>query len=660
MQIIHVIDDFLYSIFPSVVKGDETKLVGFLTEYYTVGPFKPSVRISGDKVIIDIDSSSIISQESEYRRAVALCEKGRFSDAKPLLEELIRRNPTNSEFHRILGQVHAEQGKPDDAVDSLIDALRWDPKNKWALLMMGNIFGKSLDNLPVAMQYYDQVLKIDPDDFITLNNIGANLLQQKKLSEAAKYFRQSISIKKDYPNSWYGLATSDLMAGNMEPAFENAVKAIKFNGRKDTLYDNSFSLAFDAAGFIVRQREIEPTVRGYFHKLEFDGGVEIEMIEDSSIPVTAKFEMAENYKRDKHVLRYKKEHPAVDHLVMHELVHLDLVIKARAAGRNQVFFSTQEHRGKFMKAYEPLARKLKGMGFQDKMISDTLSGLFDGLNTQAYNAPIDLFIEDFLHDNYPGLRPYQFISVFNQLKLGVQATTDKKITGLFPQDVISKSKVYNLVGALQYKELFGIDLTGEFQPKPLEMKQAGEFYDEFNQYRRDKEPGEEYELVIHWAEDLKLDQYFDLVEERKYRNVLTSIDGLIESREKDPLGLESDERFKERESEKFRKSQEKMGLNMAVVMFMVSALEYFEGMSTDKIREIAFEIALQGTQGINPEKTDYAVSLIPGKVFSGYMMLAYYYVSWKLAEPAMLPKLGLPYDNEYKSAETLHQMKRNG
>lgn len=31
-------------------------------------------------------------------------------------------------------------------------------------------------------------------------------------------------------------------------------------------------------------------------------------------------------------------------------------------------------------------------------------------------------------------------------------------------------------------------------------------------------------------------------------------------------------------------------------------------------------------------------------------ILAYYYVSWALSDPMMLPKLGLPYEEEYKLA----------
>jgi hypothetical protein len=54
-------------------------------------------------------------------------------------------------------------------------------------------------------------------------------------------------------------------------------------------------------------------------------------------------------------------------------------------------------------------------------------------------------------------------------------------------------------------------------------------------------------------------------------------------------------------------------------------------------------------------KEDYKISSIKGKTFSGYHILAYYYVSWALAIPEMLSQLQLPYDDEYKLALTMHK-----
>lgn len=214
---------------------------------------------------------------------------------------------------------------------------------------------------------------------------------------------------------------------------------------------------------------------------------------------------------------------------------------------------------------------------------------------------------------------------------------------------MSASKILNLTNALQFSDIFGFNLVSKFQASPYELSEAKRFYEEFNEYRNDREAGEEYELVQHWGDDLGLSKYFELIDENVYRKK-NNLEDLLTSIENDPFDLESDKEFKKEQTDLFMKSQQTIGTNMAVVMFMVEALQFFKNMSKDKIKKVAFEIAMQGTQGFKPEGTNYRISAIPGKLFSGYHILAYYYVSWALAVPEMLAELNLPYDNEYEIA----------
>jgi hypothetical protein len=298
------------------------------------------------------------------------------------------------------------------------------------------------------------------------------------------------------------------------------------------------------------------------------------------------------------------------------------------------------------------------MGVPEKSIVDYCSNLFEGMNRQIFNTPIDLFIENILYNEYAELRPFQFISLYNMLQEGLMSVTDKKIIELSPTEIISKSKVYNLVNAIQFKELFGFDFIKDFNATTIELKHAKDFYDEFLQYKDDKEPGEEYELVLHWAEDLKLDKNFEFVNESEYRTKRTDIENLLSSIENDPYDLDSKDPYKQREMDKFQKSQEQIGLNMEVAMFMVDALQYFEDKSAEEIKNIAFEIAKQGSHGFRPDKDNYRLNSIKEKTFSGYHILAYYYVSWSLAIPEMVSQLSLPFEAEYKLALTMYKPKK--
>jgi hypothetical protein len=421
------------------------------------------------------------------------------------------------------------------------------------------------------------------------------------------------------------------------------------------LYQNCLQQAFELSQKITSTNTGKIIFREYRHKLEFACDKEIDIIEDSEIPTAAKMEFAENYDREKHTVKFKPNYPAVEHLIMHELVHLDFAIEARKEGLNQLFVSNQSHKAIFIKGIESTIKQLAKIGIEEDSIANYCSGLFEGINRQTFNTPIDLFIEDFLYKEFSELRPYQFISIYGLIQEGIKAVTDKRVVELSPSDILSKSKIYNIVNALQYKELYGIDLVNNFQATPNELKQANALYAEFLEYKDNKEPAEEYELVLHWAEDLKLEKNFELVSEDEFRNKRTNIDNLLESIENDPFDVETKNPYKEREMEKFQKSQEEIGTNMAVVMFMVDALQYFKDKKIEDIKKIAFEIAMFGTQGFRPDKTDYTMPSMPNKKFSGYHILAYYYVSWKLAIPEMVSELQLPYENEYKLATTMHK-----
>jgi tetratricopeptide (TPR) repeat protein len=556
-----------------------------------------------------------------------------------------------------MGQILSDEGDQEEAINCLIDALRWDSKNSWALLMMGNIFAKFKNDVPTAMKYYDQALVAKPNDNIILNNIGANLMQQNKYEEAKKYLIEALKINNEYPNTHFGLGLIAEMENDLHSAFYSILQAIKLTKNKDVLYQNSVKQAFDVAKKIIATDTGKKIFRAYRHQLEFEGGTEIDIVADLEIPTAAKIEFAENYERAKHLIRFKTGYLAVEHLIMHELVHLDFVIQARKDELNQLFVSTQHHKADFIKGLEPTIKKFQKMGIAEDAIAKYCTSLFEGLNRQAFNTPIDLFIENYIYNEHSELRPFQFISLYTLIQEGLKAVTDKKIIEVSPAAIISKSKVYNMVNAIQFRELFGLDFIKDFKATPNELKLATNFYNEYLQYKDDKEPAEEYELVLHWAEDLKLDKNFELISEVEYRTKRTDIDNVLANIENDPYDLKTKNPYKEREMDKFQKSQEKIGTNMAVVMFMVDALQFFATKPAAEIKEIALEIAMQGTQGYRPDKDNYRINSIKNKTFSGYHILAYYYVSWALAMPEMVSQLNLPYEEEYKLATTMHKPK---
>ena len=115
--------------------------------------------------------------ENKLQKALELCNSQEFEKAETLLQQFLKENPQNSEAWRVLAQVHwIHMRKPEEAYDELIEALRCNPKNMWALILMGNLLSKEHDDKEHAMEYFDKVLEYYPDNDVAVNNVGGVLL----------------------------------------------------------------------------------------------------------------------------------------------------------------------------------------------------------------------------------------------------------------------------------------------------------------------------------------------------------------------------------------------------------------------------------------------------------------------------------------------------
>ena len=374
MIIIHKIDDFMFELFPQVAESnfDKEVIKQVLTEFYSAGPYKPKIFIIDDYIKVEIDTSLIETHDKEYQKAISLSEKGKYSEAKIILRHLIKEAAYVSEYYRVLGQIYSEEGDQDKAIDTLIDALKWDPKNTWALLMMGNIFAKFKDDLDTALKYYEQAAKLNPEDNIALNNIGANLMQLGRKEEAKEYFARAIKLNPDYPNTHFALAMVAQAEGDNLSAFNKAIDVLKKSNNQDDLYKQSFKLAYDTAQKLVSEEDTGEILSDqYAAKLEVDCGRQILFEKDENIATAAKVEFAENHNREEHVVRYKPKYKTYEHLVMHELGHIDLTTQAQKSNDNQLFIVDDSHKNLFRANFKKDIDNLIKSGHDNDSINKT-------------------------------------------------------------------------------------------------------------------------------------------------------------------------------------------------------------------------------------------------------------------------------------------------
>jgi hypothetical protein len=96
-------------------------------------------------------------------------------------------------------------------------------------------------------------------------------------------------------------------------------------------------------------------------------------------------------------------------------------------------------------------------------------------------------------------------------------------------------------------------------------------------------------------------------------------------------------------------------LRMDAVMYCVGALKKFADLPPLKVRDVGFEIATLGMNGIdvNDPAPKYALRTLPG-AFSGLQLLCYEYAAFKQFAPEM--DIGFDVSREYAEAQRMREM----
>ncbi|MCX6159207.1 MAG: tetratricopeptide repeat protein [Ignavibacteriae bacterium] len=574
-----------------------------------------------------------------------LADQKRFAEAKNILKLLIEKNPTISDFHRVYGQIFEVEGNYETARDNIAEALRWDPNNNYALIMMGNIYARHFNDVDTATRFYNKSLALNPNDYISLNNIGGNLANLEKYEDAERYFRLALTINQSYPNTYYGLALALRHKGELLEAFNYVTVAMISSFEKDeNLYNASSGLAGELSYDYIQKSNNKEVIDKYVSKLKYETEKDIRIEESKEIPTIASTQYAEVHKRDYHLVRYKPGTPAYQHFVLHELAHIDFANKASKAGRNKVFLTNDEHREKFIRNCEGFVSGLNKAGHTDTEISNFMVSLFNGLVAQIYNAPVDLLIEHYLYENFPENRPYQFYALIYMNNSYLKGYPDRDIKKFTPKIAYEGNIIMNIAGAYQLFDLYGLDYYSKYPEYKVFKGISRNIYNMYLNYLKGTKPGDEYDLIEKWGKQLKLSSYFKLVDEKDY---LTDSNDILDEISKDPFNLEREKRENAIERVSFKDNPME---SMAVTMYCLDALKTYEGKDESFVKEVTFEIAMLGTYGLNPydNEKQYSLKTIPDKKFTALHLLSFEYVGFQKIDPSM--DTHLDFQSEYQNA----------
>lgn len=634
--------------------------------------YSAEVTIDGDYVKVKVDQKDLEQSQKEFNEITALCEKRQFKEAHSRLEQFLKKHSRHSEGYRILAQMEMEAGNIDKAIDIDIEALRCDPKNIWALILMGNLYSKYKDNYEIGRTYYDSVLKYSPDNFIAINNVAALMMENEDYESAIPLFEKSLEGDKKYANAYYGLAVCYYNQRENQKAFDTALKGCllaDIRSENPQVMDELHKIMLASAHAVVESTNYMNVVLGIKDEIEMKYNQKIEIVKDDTLDLSAKLEYGPTHHRDYHLIKYNPKKPFMEHLAIHEMMHLQMNLEADKVNSNKVIISNNDNVIAFRTKYAAWIKKLVNR-FDHSKAMDVVEQIHKGYMLQVMNCPLDLFVEKRMYDKYPIVRAIQVLSLMEQETYNIKAIKGSENSKFVPFDIVQNSKVMNIVTSMHFEHLFGLRFYQEYKPTRAQFDQAKDFYDEFLAYD-DYKPGEEYELVEYFMDSLHAEKFmsilplseyfddsFDRMEKTKVmRDAALGEDAPVGGNSFD--GLTEEQKKNQDDFYAQNKDGEDPMKTMMMSMYMLGALEYFDGMSKMEIKKIAIEIAMIGTTGISPDvKSGYKVPSIPEKDFGGYQLLAYYYVSWALAIPEMLASLGLPFDTAWATAQEMWKKKK--
>jgi tetratricopeptide (TPR) repeat protein len=141
------------------------------------------------------------------RRAKELMTAGRFAEAVPIYEELIRAVPGNPGLILNLGLAEHMAGQNRKSIPHFEAVLKADPRNLPARLSLGAAH-LELGEPALAVAPLQGVVAADPSNTDARGMLGQALLSLGRGKEAATHFRKLTELTPDDPKAWYGLGKS--------------------------------------------------------------------------------------------------------------------------------------------------------------------------------------------------------------------------------------------------------------------------------------------------------------------------------------------------------------------------------------------------------------------------------------------------------------------
>jgi tetratricopeptide (TPR) repeat protein len=170
-----------------------------------------------------------------------LADTGKLDEGLALANGMLNGKPTDREVYLQISEIQLRLRHWKEAEDALAKAepLATTKDDKVNLYFRKGALAEREKHYEQAEQFFHKVLEIDPDNAITLNNLGYMLADKTtRYTDALKYVRKAVEV--DPMNGAYldSLGWVYLKLGQYEPAEDNLRKAVERTSTDPTVHDH--------------------------------------------------------------------------------------------------------------------------------------------------------------------------------------------------------------------------------------------------------------------------------------------------------------------------------------------------------------------------------------------------------------------------------------
>jgi tetratricopeptide (TPR) repeat protein len=170
-----------------------------------------------------------------------LADTGKLDEGMALANGLLTGKPTDRDVYRQISEIQLRLHHWKEAEDALakVESFATTNDDKVDLYFRKGALAEREKRYEQAEQFFHKVLELDPNNAITLNNLGYMLADKtSRYTDALKYIRKAVEIEPMNGAYLDSLGFVYLKLGQYEPAEDNLRKAVERTSTDPTVHDH--------------------------------------------------------------------------------------------------------------------------------------------------------------------------------------------------------------------------------------------------------------------------------------------------------------------------------------------------------------------------------------------------------------------------------------